>query len=522
MQMAQLINDPTIRLLGGESGLSRAVSAVGVIEAPDIEEYLVPAQLLLTTGYHYYQDLTKLTHLIKQMAASGCAGLGIKADRYFKQIPDSVIALADQVGLPLVVTPADQNLSAVVKHLTELVIGSDALVLSRTIEQNQQLSALAMANANYNTVLEAIATWFHHEIVLLDSHCNVVYSSTRLAAVQSTWSEVFQSAVPDHFHLSKPLTINRLQHRVTILPLMVMYPENKAFIGLFDLDTPTKVEQLQLQQIQNVLSLMNSRTDVANESAVHMENNFFFNMLNGTLSDDLLRHRLQDYALQFDQRCYCAIVELTAASSQTLVSLREIDTCRRLCNWFVAEHKLPVTVFVADSQVVLVIQAAQTPRPLLENLLPFLSANVDEKFVLKAGFSQACMTLQKLPALYQEAKEAVTLAKQGTANIAKFRPKEASELLHLIPQSEGASFVQGLLGPLLELSNTAESQELLHTLRLYLYNNQQVNAVAKQLFIHRNTVTYRLKKISQILDADLSDPGTCERLNLALLLHQKN
>ncbi|WP_461215855.1 PucR family transcriptional regulator [Lacticaseibacillus sp. GG6-2] len=524
MRMNQLLHDPalvSITLLGGRNGLDRQVNAIGLIEAPDIEEYLVPAQLLLTTGYHYYQDVAKLDHLIEAMAAHGCAGLGIKADRYFKHIPPDVIATADRVGLPLIVTPANSYLSQVVKQLTEVVINADALILSRTIEQNQQLSALGMANANYDTVLETIASWFDHEIVLLDSHFMIRHSSKALSDQRQAISKALGTCGLDYANLDHQVTVSCLQHHVTILPLMVMYPENKAFIGLFDLSTPTPVQQLQLQQIQNVLSLMNSRTDVANTSAQHMANNFFANMLHGTLTEGLLRRRLKDYDLTITQKGHCAVITVGAAVAGTLITLHQVERVFRLVTWFVTEYSLPVTVFVVDQQIVLFIQAPQAPGHLLTALHHFLVANLETKYTLSIGYSQACSAIKELPALYQEGVEAAHLAQQHPQTVMQFRPKKAAELLHLIPAIESRSFVQEMLGPLLTLDNHTEAQELLRTLRLYLYHNLQINAVAKDLFIHRNTVTYRLQKIKQILKVDFQDPVSNERLNLALMLQDQ-
>ena len=52
-----------------------------------------------------------------------------------------------------------------------------------------------------------------------------------------------------------------------------------------------------------------------------------------------------------------------------------------------------------------------------------------------------------------------------------------------------------ILRPLLE-KDPEYSQEMIRTLEVFIRNDGQVSEAAKQLFIHRNTVTYRLEKIS--------------------------
>ena len=38
--------------------------------------------------------------------------------------------------------------------------------------------------------------------------------------------------------------------------------------------------------------------------------------------------------------------------------------------------------------------------------------------------------------------------------------------------------------------------------------------------MHRNTVMYRLKKIQEALEVDLSDPNTCFELYLAIIIKE--
>ena len=56
---------------------------------------------------------------------------------------------------------------------------------------------------------------------------------------------------------------------------------------------------------------------------------------------------------------------------------------------------------------------------------------------------------------------------------------------------------------------TAEIKKILsdpadrHTVEVFLHNNLNVNAASKQLFMHRNTLIYRLEKIRHATGLDL-------------------
>ena len=61
-----------------------------------------------------------------------------------------------------------------------------------------------------------------------------------------------------------------------------------------------------------------------------------------------------------------------------------------------------------------------------------------------------------------------------------------------------------------------EQLMLLETLFEYLENHCQISETAKRLFVHRNTVIYRLEKCSALLKKDLKDPEVTIQLRLAL------
>lgn len=65
-------------------------------------------------------------------------------------------------------------------------------------------------------------------------------------------------------------------------------------------------------------------------------------------------------------------------------------------------------------------------------------------------------------------------------------------------------FVNSVLGPLNVLEKE-KRKDYLNTLKIYLEQNGKVQSTAKENSTHRNTVNYRIHKISDILQVDLSD-----------------
>jgi sugar diacid utilization regulator len=66
--------------------------------------------------------------------------------------------------------------------------------------------------------------------------------------------------------------------------------------------------------------------------------------------------------------------------------------------------------------------------------------------------------------------------------------------------------IDDLLAPLATVGK-ARQKEYTTTLRVYLENNRSISRTSQQLYLHRNTVTNRIRRILQVLEVDLDDPN---------------
>lgn len=84
------------------------------------------------------------------------------------------------------------------------------------------------------------------------------------------------------------------------------------------------------------------------------------------------------------------------------------------------------------------------------------------------------------------------------------------------PRKQIREFSERLLGPLAR-QDDARAAELVETLEAYLRSNGSVNEVARRLYLHRNTVRHRLRRVAELTGADLRDADARLALHLAIL-----
>ena len=81
--------------------------------------------------------------------------------------------------------------------------------------------------------------------------------------------------------------------------------------------------------------------------------------------------------------------------------------------------------------------------------------------------------------------------------------------------------VCGLLHPALEKLRSydrSNQADMLETLKAYLENDRNAQRCANLLYLHRNSLQYRVRRIQEIADIDLDDPNERAFLRLSLFL----
>lgn len=145
---------------------------------------------------------------------------------------------------------------------------------------------------------------------------------------------------------------------------------------------------------------------------------------------------------------------------------------------------------------------------------------------LKVGIGTAYEYIDEFRLSYQEAKKTLSLSKvwSKTKDIFFYEDMGIYSLLMQITNGKFMDdYVENKLGKLIEADMLQEGN-LCDTLEAYLENGCNANATAEYLYIHRNTMRYRMDKIRNILDDDINDLDSALELKLAFAIkkYRKN
>ena len=139
---------------------------------------------------------------------------------------------------------------------------------------------------------------------------------------------------------------------------------------------------------------------------------------------------------------------------------------------------------------------------------------------LCVGLGSKCMDISRLSVSYKRAKAAAHIAITQKKQVVKFDDCGLYRLLYMIEDKEILNEMENECLAELEEHDRKYNAGYVETLKSYLKHNGSIQAVAAELYTHRNTVLYRIGNIRKILGNELKTPE--ERLPYQIAFYIRN
>lgn len=205
--------------------------------------------------------------------------------------------------------------------------------------------------------------------------------------------------------------------------------------------------------------------------------------------------------------------------------LEDADALRMLASLF-ADGKQDL-LFMQDEKHLVLIKAYEkgvTAERAQEDVLSAVDTILSELMIrTRAGYSTPKGTLSELTdakreadlalrisGIFQEQREVVAYSRLGIARLIYELPKDLCEL-----------FLQEVFGE--KLPDQDIDEEMQVTIRLFFENNLNISETARQLYLHRNTLVYRLERFEKIVGLDIRrfDDAMTFQIAMMVLAHYR-
>lgn len=213
--------------------------------------------------------------------------------------------------------------------------------------------------------------------------------------------------------------------------------------------------------------------------------------------DTFMNEHLQQLQYELEERAFVAIIHLPGLNNASSLPVK--------MNGILLEQGIKLFTYLFPNQYALIINASQYKSILQIFNSYFRSMNVSYSIGIGSiGY------LEELAKSYTHAKLALKYALSKKVTVCEYAKLDLEMIMENIDFHIRKDYASKLIGELSE----AEIN-LLHT---YYNNNLSLKKTAEELFIHKNTLQYRLDKIAQKTAANPRDYHDSVKLYLALLL----
>ncbi len=524
------------KLVAGYQGLDNKIFSVDIIEVPDFQDWARPNVLAVTCGYAVRDDTQSQKGLVLAMAQSKAAALAVKPGRFLgESMPEVMIRAADEKGLPLIEVPVDIP-------YTKITLPVLSAILNEQVSRLQYASSIheiLIRSVIENQGIESIAETVSH---LVGSQAYIVDLWGRPLA--------FSHGAPDHARIKSFL---RKKSYLSSLEKTDGVPNSVGFgsciddflcipavgkggvLGYLILDRDKQrefsvFEETAFKESVTVIVLELTKRQIIQETEMNMKRRFlqehgFAQIANSAQAVN----RALLLGLSFDVPYVVIVAKAQEAHDESGSGCTQVWSKERLesvLDWVKVPEVmqwLPISLDRGKDELTLLCSGVDCAG---EGRLSEFTINGLRRFRKNAslsigtnmlfGVSRVHTGTRSFTLAEEEARKAIAYGYLDAISdrVFFYHDMTTYEFINHIGTDMQARFARDNLQLLL---NEAQNLDLVKTLRVFLQCGGQVTQTAKSLFIHRNTLNYRLEKISSLLGCDVKDVNNRFRLKLAFL-----
>jgi PucR family transcriptional regulator, purine catabolism regulatory protein len=528
-----LVTEMGLEIAAGEDGADAPVRWVHISELPDPTPWLSGGELLLTTGIQLGSEETQ-REFVRRLSGHHLAGLGFGTGFDHDGLPDSLLEEAGRLDFPVFEVPYELPFIALTEKAFARLVNEQYEVLQRGIAIHKRLERLVLEERGLDEVVRALAATTGGAVWVLSARgetiaARVFRREVPEAALEHVREEVrrrgrqFGSAeavrdgagsaqtgampfpdeapefAPDHPEIAGRSLVLPVSIRGRGAPQAWVAAARDAG-GLGDF------ERLILQQAVTVVALELMRQRAMRDTKRRLAGDVLAEALTGRLSESELAVRLRPFGvganaavLVFSRQDRAPAVREGAGLGAVLAPA-EGDLDRFLADAGVGalvasrEHLLCAVVDARDGVDPVAVAARAR-----EALLP-------EHGDLRAAASRPA-AVGSLRRSFHEARcalEAASLANGNLPAVASYRDLGAFQLLLSLQDDDALRlYCDSVLGPLEDASGEY-GDELIRSLEAFIEQNGQWEKAARELYCHRHTLRYRIRRVEQLTGRDLS------------------
>lgn len=504
------------KVLGGSAGLQNRCKHITILETPEGIGWLTGGEFLLTAGYAFKDREDKKNSMILDAYHRKVSAIAVKKNRYFGEISTELIDDANRYSIPLIEIPHNVVYTETISSFYNMLFYRKNEYILNLNNIYSKLLDLSFENKDVNGIIYSLSNLSNANVFLFDRYlnpitCNIIDSSSY---DKISCKAPFNKKGTPAIKKIKSFCINKEAEGVYVS----VYPiirDNKPLAYVYIVSS-FKLDKLAQSSIEYGISIVSMKLDIDQArsfSQARLNKTLIEIMLNNKeLPEEFYENVEKD--LGWDREgCIVGICIKIYMKKGSCV-----DECKNSVfsvlnnaiekgNYLSKDKKNEVFVFTN-------IEAGYHLEEVVSKILKGLQV-YNDIYQVAMGVSNAYKSINHIEEMYNEAHLAALFSNHDSIY---FSSLDTIKLLYPLKDDNGVHEYYNRTIRRLERYDEEHSTNLLETLECYFRYNLNRKAVASKLFIHVETLRYRLNRIEEITGCSLNETEGIFALQMGLKL----
>jgi len=541
-----------IKLSAGSQGLNHLIRNVNILDHPDSFDWLQPGDLILTTGFVFGNNPADLKKLIDELSALSCSGLCIKTKRFWEEVPEAIIDAANNKQFPIIEIPLAYSFSKIIDIVIEQTKRNEDSLLQRHIKNHNELLSCLLSGGNLEEVTKRIVEMINNPLIVVDSKWNLLsyadHEDNRYRLNQTfiliegapVFPRSFLDSLPKDIlnyrkAIKRTIRVNGVDIACRILPIRAMNEHFGYLVAWESVSKLYSIEYMALEQAATIVAFDRIKHKEVEESKQLLRKDFINDLLSGRITSQSALHSLSEtYGLNPDRKYACFVIKVNQANgisedqvvlwrnqwntiAQKIISIVEAESVKENRRFYSVYRGNIIICFLQLNNEDNPAKLEPSLTSLFENIYGSTKINLPNTSLI-IGIGRGIYDLFDIRKSFLEAQESISLQKilPVRTNIIFYENQSVFRLLLSIKSPDQIQdFFSSTIKKLVDY-DTEKGTDLLHTLDVFLGAQMNVSNAAKEMFLHRNTLAYRVEKIQSILQVDFTNSEEILKLQLGL------
>jgi purine catabolism regulator len=501
LTLADLLRTPglDLRVAAGRAGVGADIRWVHVSELEDPTPWLKGGELLLTTGIGVGRTAGAQRAYVRRLVGAGLAGLGFGVGFSWRKVPKALVDAAEDASFPVFEVPYAMPFIAITEAVFTRLVAQEYDLLSRSLDAEHALTRAVLEGEGERGIVAELSRVTGGWAVLLDLHGALMAAVPAKASahVPRVWAEL-QSPRADGVRFS--LSVVEGTNHISIQPVSAQ-GRVEAFLALGKRHALTQFDRIVSSHALSLLALELAKARAVSEAERRLKGDLLDQLARGATAGQEARRALERFG--FDLRRPVAVVAFSGR--------RPPEEVADVCDEVLARQGL---AFLTSPREDFALAVLQPDGPgFLSRLRDAVADRVEEPILAGAG---SLVEVDGLLQAVREARYALQVCRTEGRLQAEFADLGTYQLLLSLQDPEALrTFADSVLGPL-DRYDRDHDGALVTSLRAFLERNARWESAAADLYVHRHTLRYRMRKVEELTGRELGSARDRMEFFLAL------